>query len=239
MEIPHFHFQGTSKKKVLDQPSGMIVQAELNITMPGRLCDWFVCFLVCFRSVHSLDLSCRTTPSCRGEPVQRRRLHLHRGQCGRPSWRPDHLRCFLLRPWARWPWDQGAPHDPQQVQEAEENWFRRDLGLSTPRHVQRSGKTIHPQEFFPDNCLFQSKIMFAWAKHAQPTELPNDVGFSLQPDEYLVLQVLASSSNFIFDPHLLPHCTRCTMQNLNKTTTADLLCWFGRQSQSTLQVTFI
>ena len=35
----------------------------------------------------------------------------------------------------------------------------------------------------------QSKIMFAWAKHAQPTEVPNDVGFSLQPDEYLVLQV--------------------------------------------------
>ena len=31
--------------------------------------------------------------------------------------------------------------------------------------------------------------MFAWAKHAQPTEVPNDVGFSLQPDEYLVLQV--------------------------------------------------
>ena len=59
--MPHFHFQGTSKKKVLDQPNGMIVQAELNITMPGRLCDWFVCFLVCFRSVHSFDLSCRTT----------------------------------------------------------------------------------------------------------------------------------------------------------------------------------
>ena len=31
--------------------------------------------------------------------------------------------------------------------------------------------------------------MFAWAKHAQPTELANDVGFPLQPDEYLVLQV--------------------------------------------------
>merc|ERR1719322_1039338 len=38
-------------------------------------------------------------------------------------------------------------------------------------------------------CNDQSKIMFAWAKHAQPTELPNDVGFSLHPDEYLVLQV--------------------------------------------------
>ena len=36
------------------------MQAELNITMPGRLCDWFVCFLVCFRSFHCFDLSCRT-----------------------------------------------------------------------------------------------------------------------------------------------------------------------------------
>ena len=35
--IPYSHLQGTSKKKVLDQPNGMIVQAELNITMPGRL----------------------------------------------------------------------------------------------------------------------------------------------------------------------------------------------------------
>ena len=39
----------------------------------------------------------------------------------------------------------------------------------------------------------QSKIMFAWAKHAQPTELPDDVGFSLQPDEYLVLQVCCTT----------------------------------------------
>ena len=27
--------QGTSKKKVLDQPDGMVVQAVLNVTMPG------------------------------------------------------------------------------------------------------------------------------------------------------------------------------------------------------------
>ena len=58
--IPHFHFQGTSKKKVLDQPNGMIVQAELNITMPGRLSDWFVCFLVCFRSF--TPLTCPVAP---------------------------------------------------------------------------------------------------------------------------------------------------------------------------------
>lgn len=31
--------------------------------------------------------------------------------------------------------------------------------------------------------------MFAWAKHAQPTKLPSDVGFELAPDDYLVLQV--------------------------------------------------
>ena len=37
--------------------------------------------------------------------------------------------------------------------------------------------------------------------------------------------------------HRLPPHTRCTMRNLNKTTTVVLLCWFGRQSQSTLQVT--
>merc|ERR1719370_2380559 len=28
--------KGTSKKKVLDQPDGMVVQAQLNVTMPGR-----------------------------------------------------------------------------------------------------------------------------------------------------------------------------------------------------------
>ena len=38
-------------------------------------------------------------------------------------------------------------------------------------------------------CKDSSKIMFAWAKHAQPTELPDDVGFQLEPDDYLVLQV--------------------------------------------------
>ena len=31
--------------------------------------------------------------------------------------------------------------------------------------------------------------MFAWAKHAQPTKLPDDVGFELSPDDYIVLQV--------------------------------------------------
>jgi len=38
-------------------------------------------------------------------------------------------------------------------------------------------------------CKDPSKIMFAWAKHAQPTKLPSDVGFELAPDDYLVLQV--------------------------------------------------
>ena len=32
--------QGTSKKKVLDQPDGTVVQAQLNITMPGWLVGW-------------------------------------------------------------------------------------------------------------------------------------------------------------------------------------------------------
>ena len=32
-----FYCQGTSKKKVLDQPDGTVVQAQLNITMPGWL----------------------------------------------------------------------------------------------------------------------------------------------------------------------------------------------------------
>jgi hypothetical protein len=38
-------------------------------------------------------------------------------------------------------------------------------------------------------CDDSSKILFAWAKHAKPTELPDGVGFALHPDEYLVLQV--------------------------------------------------
>jgi len=38
-------------------------------------------------------------------------------------------------------------------------------------------------------CKDSSKIMFAWAKHAAPTELPGDVGFQLEKDDYIVLQV--------------------------------------------------
>jgi len=38
-------------------------------------------------------------------------------------------------------------------------------------------------------CKDSSKIMFAWAKHAAPTELPEDVGFQLEKDDYIVLQV--------------------------------------------------
>lgn len=38
-------------------------------------------------------------------------------------------------------------------------------------------------------CKDSSKIMFAWAKHAQPTVLPPDVGFQLEADDFIVLQV--------------------------------------------------
>ena len=38
-------------------------------------------------------------------------------------------------------------------------------------------------------CRDSSKIMFAWAKHAQPTKLPGDVGFQLEEEDYIVLQV--------------------------------------------------
>merc|ERR1719348_2712737 len=38
-------------------------------------------------------------------------------------------------------------------------------------------------------CDGETKIMFAWAKHAAPTQLPPDVGFKLEKDDYLVLQV--------------------------------------------------
>ena len=38
-------------------------------------------------------------------------------------------------------------------------------------------------------CKDSSKIMFAWAKHAKPTKLPGDVGFQLEEDDYIVLQV--------------------------------------------------
>ena len=34
-----------------------------------------------------------------------------------------------------------------------------------------------------------SKIMFGWANHAKPTKLPADVGFQLEADDYIVLQV--------------------------------------------------
>jgi hypothetical protein len=38
-------------------------------------------------------------------------------------------------------------------------------------------------------CLDQSKIMFAWAKHAEPTKLPQDVAFDIEEDDFMVLQV--------------------------------------------------
>ena len=47
-------------------------------------------------------------------------------------------------------------------------------------------------------CLDQSKILFAWAKHADPTEVPVDVGFSLDKEDSLVLQVICNSGLYIF-----------------------------------------
>ena len=38
-------------------------------------------------------------------------------------------------------------------------------------------------------CTDSSKIMFAWAKHAQPTNRSGDVGFQLEADDFIVLQV--------------------------------------------------
>ena len=38
-------------------------------------------------------------------------------------------------------------------------------------------------------CRDQNRILFAWAKHAEPTELPAGVGFSVDQEDYLVLQV--------------------------------------------------
>ena len=43
-------------------------------------------------------------------------------------------------------------------------------------------------------CRDSSKIMFAWAKHAQPTQLPEGVGFQLEEDDYIVLQVLSTAT---------------------------------------------
>jgi hypothetical protein len=38
-------------------------------------------------------------------------------------------------------------------------------------------------------CRDESKIVFAWAKHAPPTTLPEEVGFALEKDDHLILQV--------------------------------------------------
>jgi hypothetical protein len=38
-------------------------------------------------------------------------------------------------------------------------------------------------------CRDESKIVFAWAKHAPPTTLPEGVGFALEKDDHLILQV--------------------------------------------------
>ena len=46
-------------------------------------------------------------------------------------------------------------------------------------------------------CYDESKILFAWAKHAEPTELPQDVGFALADDDHLVLQVIVDVVVFV------------------------------------------
>jgi hypothetical protein len=38
-------------------------------------------------------------------------------------------------------------------------------------------------------CRDESKILFAWAKHAPATTVPENVGFALAEDDHLVLQV--------------------------------------------------
>ena len=66
-------------------------------------------------------------------------------------------------------------------------------------------------------CNDQSKIMFAWAKHAQPTKLPQDVGFTLQQDDYLVLQV---SWRCAAELEKTSYCCRCTTPSPSLPTTA-------------------
>ena len=50
-------------------------------------------------------------------------------------------------------------------------------------------------------CRDSSKIMFAWAKHAQPTQLPEDVGFQLEEDDYIVLQVSSIATWILLIQH--------------------------------------
>ena len=67
------------------------------------------------------------------------KVKLNISQSLTPLPQPDCLRCLLLCPWPRRSRDQGAPHDPQQVQEAQKKWIRRHLGLPASCHVQRPG----------------------------------------------------------------------------------------------------
>jgi len=134
--------KGTSKKKVLDQPDGMVVQAQLNVTMPGvspSKDDDYICTGVSIgdlspdKTVYAVSFSAlgQDGPGIKAH-------HMILSKCKKPK----------------------------------------KTGFGDTWDCQHHAM-----------CNDQSKILFAWAKHAQPTELPNDVGFSLQPDEYLVLQV--------------------------------------------------
>ena len=38
-------------------------------------------------------------------------------------------------------------------------------------------------------CRGETHIMYAWAKDAPPTNLPENVAFKLDPDEYIVVQI--------------------------------------------------
>ena len=138
----------------------MVVQAQLNVTMPGwSHWDWFLLSCAAFFSISSLTpflLSLSRThnlsgvsPSkdddyiCTGVSVgdlSPDKVKLNISQSLTPLLQPDCLRCLLLCPRPRWSRNQGTPHDPQQMQEAQKNSIWRHMGLSASCHVQRPGE---------------------------------------------------------------------------------------------------
>ena len=171
--------------------------------------DWFAVISSLFHTVLlSFFLSwAHAQSSSRREPLQRRWLHLHWCQHWWPlPWQgisttfeqtlltltaylrlytlsPSLLSAKMVRGSRRTIWSSANARSPKKLDSE-------TLGIVSimPCATIRLNRILLPKNthFVSTN---QSKIMFAWAKHAQPTEVPNDVGFSLQPDEYLVLQV--------------------------------------------------
>ena len=180
----------SSKKKGGLGENGVYRVAQLNLTMPGRPRLQKLTFgksslfsaLCCVCSARVFHHVLHAVPRRAAEPGGR--LHLHRD----PRLGPRHHRHLGHRLQCHRGRQQGAPHDRQQVSSRTGQDFITVIFPRCKSPVKASvGSTWDCRHHAM--CKDSSKIMFAWAKHAEPTKLPGEVGFQLEKTDWLVLQV--------------------------------------------------